>query len=109
MPAAGVKPELEIFEPGMVHYWQHLVAAGKAPDAPIANVLLDVLRASPASAKSLVDVVGALPDALELAVAGIGHYQKPMVALKAAMGGHVRFGMEEDPRGELRAGQRWTA
>jgi len=100
MAAVGVKPELEIFEPGMVHFWNHLVAEGKAPDAAIANVLLGVLGASPASAKSLVDIVSALPSNLEWAVAGIGHYQKPMVALGAAMGGHVRVGMEDDPRGE---------
>lgn len=100
MAAKGVKPELEIFEPGMIHYWNQLVAEGKAPDAAIANVLLGVLGASPASAKSLVDIVGALPSDLEWAVAGIGHYQKPMVALGVAMGGHVRVGMEDDPRGE---------
>jgi 3-keto-5-aminohexanoate cleavage enzyme len=105
MAAVGVKPELEIFEPGMVHYWNHLVAERKAPDAAIANVLLGVLGASPASAKSLVDIVGALPSDLEWAVAGIGRYQKSMVALGAAMGGHVRVGMEDDPRGEREG---WT-
>lgn len=100
MAAAGVKPELEIFKPGMVHFWNHLVAEGKAPDAAIANLLLRVLGASPGSAKSLVDIVCALPSDLVWAVAGIGHYQKPTVALGAAMGGHVRVGMEGDPRGE---------
>lgn len=100
MAAVGVKPELEIFEPGMVHFWNHLVTEGKAPDAAIANVLLVVLGASTASAKSLVDIVCALPSDLEWAAAGIGHHQKPMVALGAAMGGHVRVGMEDDPRGE---------
>ena len=100
MTAAGVKPELEIFEPGMVHYWNHLAAEGKARDAAIANVLLGVLGASPASAKSLIDIVSVLPSDLEWAVAGIGRYQKPMVALGAAMGGHARVGMEDDPRGE---------
>ena len=100
MKTVGIKPELEIFEPGMAHYWNHLVAAGKAPEAALANVLLGVVGASPASAKSLVDIVAALPSDLEWAVAGIGHYQKPMVALGVAMGGHVRVGMEDDPRGE---------
>jgi len=100
MELSGVKPELEIFEPGMVHYWKHLISKRNAPKAAIANILLGVLGASPASAKSLVDIVGALPDDIPWAVAGIGHFQKPMVALGATMGGHVRVGMEDDPRGE---------
>lgn len=97
---SGVRAELEIFEPGMVHYWKHLVSKGKAPQAGIANILLGVLGASPASAKSLVEIVSALPDALPWAVAGIGYYQTPLVALGASMGGHVRVGMEDDPRGD---------
>lgn len=100
MAKVGVSPELEIFEPGMLYFWEHLSEKAKAPRAAIANILLGVQGASAASAKSLVDIVSLLPESLEWAVAGIGHFQKPMVALGAAMGGHVRVGMEDDPRGD---------
>lgn len=100
MAEKGVKPELEVFEPGMLYYWDHLVSIGKAPKPAIVNILLGVLGASGASAKSLVEILSLLPEDVDWAVAGIGHFQKPMTALGVAMGGHVRVGMEDDPRGE---------
>jgi uncharacterized protein (DUF849 family) len=100
MDEVGVAPELEIFEPGMLYFWHHLNGKLTVPRPAIANILLGVQGASAASAKSLVDIVSLLPESLEWAVAGIGHFQKPMVALGAAMGGHVRVGMEDDPRGD---------
>ena len=100
MGKVGVLPELEIFEPGMLYFWHHLQDKKETPRAVIANILLGVQGASAASAKSLVEIVSLLPESLEWAVAGIGHFQKPMVALGATMGGHVRVGMEDDPRGD---------
>lgn len=105
MAVVGVAPELEIFEPGMLYFWQHLTEKAETPRAAIANILLGVQGASAASAKSLVEIVSLLPDSLEWAVAGIGHFQAPMAALGAAMGGHVRVGMEDDPRGDH---ENWT-
>lgn len=101
MKKSKIVPELEIFEPGMLHFWHQIVAEGKGTGLGMVNVLLGVRGASAANPKSLVDIVSLIPSDAEWAVGGIGHFQKPMTVLGAVAGGNVRVGMEDDPRGEF--------
>ena len=101
MKKNDITPELEIFEPGMLHTWFQLVTEGKTSPQGMINILLGVRGASPATAKGLVDIVNVLPGGAEWAVAGIGNFQRPMTVLGAVAGGNVRVGMEDDPRGEF--------
>lgn len=101
MKKNDITPELEIFEPGMLHTWFQLVTEGKTSPQGMINILLGVRGASPATAKGLVDIVNVLPGGAEWAVAGIGHFQRPMTVLGAVAGGNVRVGLEDDPRGEF--------
>jgi 3-keto-5-aminohexanoate cleavage enzyme len=105
MASVGVKPEVEVFEPGMVATMWKLIDEGIMPDPAIVNFILGVQGASPASAYSLSQLVQLLNDKHEWAVGGIGYYQKPMGILGSLMGGNVRVGMEDDPRGE---NSRWS-
>lgn len=100
MSEVGVAAELEIFEPGMVNNFRLLRKNGDIHKVAIANVLLGVEGASPATPLSLYSIVSLLPDDMEWAVAGIGRYQKPMAWAAISSGGNVRVGMEDDPRGE---------
>lgn len=100
MMEAGVTPELEIFEPGMLYTYLRMREAGKIAQPAIINILLGVEGASAANERELRHLVGLVPQGIEWAVAGIGKYQKHMVDLGAAMGGNVRVGMEDNPRGE---------
>ena len=99
MMTAGVTPELEIFEPGMLYTYLRLKEAGKISSPAIINILLGVEGASAANERELRHLVGLVPTGIEWAVAGIGKYQRSMTELGVAMGGNVRVGMEDNPRG----------
>lgn len=101
MKKVNVLPEIEIFEPGMVATLRRMMHSGIIERPAIANVLLGVDGASPANVRSLIQIVDLLPLDLEWAVAGVGLYQKHMIRLGAILGGNVRVGMEDDPRGEF--------
>lgn len=100
MMKVGVKPELEIFEPGMIYSYLRMKEAGKISKPAIINLLLGVEGASAANERELKHLVGLVPEGIEWAVAGIGKYQRAMIELGVAIGGNVRVGMEDNPRGE---------
>ena len=96
----GVAPELEIFEPGMMYTFFRLRQQQKIEKPAIVNILLGVEGASPATARELLHIADLVPQDVEWAVAGIGAFQKRTLWLGAVLGGNVRVGMEDDPRGE---------
>ncbi|MFL5847030.1 MAG: 3-keto-5-aminohexanoate cleavage protein [Solirubrobacteraceae bacterium] len=97
MVAAGIRPELEIFDLGMAHLAQRLVASG-ALEAPLyANLMLGFINTAPADAPSLVALIGGLPAGSTWATGGFGAYQLPANGLAVVMGGHVRTGLEDNP------------
>ena len=97
MRAAGIKPELEIFDTGMAYLANELVAAGVISPAPYANLMLGSVNSAPATARDLALLVDALPAGTVWAGAGIGAFQLPMNAIAIFMGGHVRTGLEDCP------------
>lgn len=95
----GVAIEGEVFEIGMLSTYNRLVESGYVRGAAILNFLLGVQGALPATAGALTDAVRNMPAGVEWAAAGIGHFQGPINLMAIAMGGNVRVGMEDDPRG----------
>ena len=100
MAEAGVRPELEVFELGMVNTLHALAEGGLIPDPPLVNILLGSLGSLPAFVGDLARVVERLPGHAEWAAAGIGIYQRPMTIAAAIMGGNVRTGLEDAPKGD---------
>jgi uncharacterized protein (DUF849 family) len=100
MGELGIRPELEVFELGMVNTLHVLRERGLIPDPPVVNILLGSMGAAPAWVGDLGHIVERLPDNAEWAAAGIGIYQRPMVIAAAIMDGNVRTGLEDDPRGD---------
>lgn len=99
MGELGVRPEFEVFEPGMVNTLHVLAERGLVPDPPVVNVLLGSLGSSPAFVGDLARIVERLPPEAEWAAAGIGVFQRPMTIAAAVMDGNVRTGLEDNPRG----------
>jgi uncharacterized protein (DUF849 family) len=97
MAAAGIAPELEIFDLGMAHLAHRLADRGLLGTQPYANLLLGFPNSAPADARTLVALVEALPAGTTWAAAGFGAFQAPANALAVAMGGHVRTGLEDNP------------
>lgn len=100
MAELGVRPELEVFELGMVNTLWALRDRGLIPDPPIVNILLGSMGSAPAFVGDLGRFVERLPEGSEWAAAGIGIYQRPMTIAAAIMDGNVRTGLEDDPRGD---------
>lgn len=99
MGELGVRPEFEVFEPGMVNTLHVLAERGLVPDPPVVNILLGSMGASPAFVGDLARIVERLPPGAEWAAAGIGVFQRPMTIAAAIMDGNVRTGLEDNPRG----------
>lgn len=92
----GVKPELEVFEVGMVDYAHHLLATGYLEPPCYFNILLGSLGAMEATAANLVHVVSRLPEGSCWAVGGIGSRQFRANCMGLTMGGGVRVGLEDN-------------
>lgn len=95
-----IRPELEVFELGMVNTLHVLRDRGLIPHPPVVNILLGSYGSAPAFVGDLGRVVERLPADAEWAAAGIGIYQRPMTIAAAIMDGNVRTGLEDNPRGD---------
>ena len=100
MANVGIRPELEVFELGMINSLWALRDQGLIPDPPIVNLLLGSMGSAPAFVSDLGQMVQRLPDGSEWAAAGIGIYQRSMTIAAAIMDGNVRTGLEDNPRGD---------
>jgi len=96
MQEAGTKPEMEIFEPGMITNAQMLVAKGLATEPLHFDFVLGSRGSLPATAKNLLYLSETIPPGSTWTAAGIGRWQLPMAVLAIVMGGHVRVGLEDN-------------
>ncbi len=97
MKDRGIKPEVEVFEPGMINYARYLIRKNLLDEPIYVNMLLGNLGTSSANASDLSHMVNQLPEGSVWSVAGIGRYQLTVNTLSLAMGGHVRVGLEDNP------------
>jgi 3-keto-5-aminohexanoate cleavage enzyme len=95
MKEQGVKPELEVFDLGMVNLARYLERNGVIGGRKYFNLLLGNLNTAPATIGNLATLVAALPENSVWAGAGIGQFQLPMNAAAVVAGGHVRVGLED--------------
>lgn len=96
LKARGLKPEIEVFEPGMIANALRLIKAGELAHPLHFDFVLGVPGAMPASVRGLTFLVDSLPSVATWSVAGVGAQQLPMAALAIVMGGHVRVGFEDN-------------
>jgi len=104
MKEYNVKPEIEVFDRGMVENAKRLLKMGLL-EAPLHfDFVLGVPSGMPADIDSLTYMVRSLPEGSTWTVAGIGRYQLPMAVYAILLGGHVRVGLEDNiyyNKGEL--------
>jgi 3-keto-5-aminohexanoate cleavage enzyme len=94
----GVKPEIEVFETGMINNALHLVKKGLLAAPLHFDFVLGAPGAMPGTVKNLVFLAGSLPPDSTWTVAGIGKAEIPLSTAAIAMGGHVRVGIEDNLR-----------
>jgi uncharacterized protein (DUF849 family) len=93
----GVKPELEIFEPGMLNYAKYLIKRGILTDKPPCfNLFFGLLGGIPAELKDMGYLISSLPEGAVWGCAGIGRYQLRANVASIMFGGHVRVGLEDN-------------
>lgn len=96
MKELGVKPEIEIFERGMIENAKKLVKKGLV-DAPLHfDLVLGVPGACPGTPEDLMYMVSLLPEGSTWTVAGIGRSELPLAVMAIVLGGHVRVGFEDN-------------
>lgn len=92
----GIKPELEIFDTGMVNYVNYLIAKGVLQPPFVANLLLGGVATSQATPLDLGFLIERLPTPTTWMVAGIGRAQLSANVMGLASGGGVRVGLEDN-------------
>jgi 3-keto-5-aminohexanoate cleavage enzyme len=92
----GIKPELEVFEVGMVETCIRYLEKGLLKPPLHFQFVLGVVGGMPATAKSLLHLSEIVPIGSTWSVIGIGPGQLPMAMIAMTMGGHVRVGLEDN-------------
>lgn len=90
----GVKPEVEVFDKGMVDYAIKYAKEGYILEPMHFDFVMGVQMA--ATARDLAFIVNSIPAGSTWTVAGVGRHEMPMAAMGIAMGGHVRVGFEDN-------------
>jgi len=96
MRAAGVLPELELFDSGDIHLARDLIAEGTLKGPPLCTLVLGVKYGFNPSPETMMYARNLLPEGSIWAGFGIGRSEFPMVAQSYLLGGHVRVGLEDN-------------
>ncbi len=96
MNEKNVKPEIEVFDKGMVDMAIRLNKKGYIKSPMHFDFVMGVNGGISAEARDLVFMVGSIPPGSTWTVAGVGRNQFPMAAMGILMGGHVRVGFEDN-------------
>lgn len=96
MQERGVKPELEVFDLGMVHFAHVLIDKGLITPPYYFNILLGNIGSAQASLAHLSALVAHLPPQSVWSVAGLGRFQAHANAMGIVHGDGVRVGLEDN-------------
>lgn len=112
MKEAGAKPEMEIFEAGMIANALMLVDKGLADPPLHFDFVLGSRGSQPATPRTLMYLSESIPKDASWTVAALGRHQLPMAIMAIPMGGHVRVGLEDNiyyRKGELATNEQLVA
>ena len=93
--AAGVKPELEVFDTGDIRLAGALIEEGTLRTPALFQIVTGVDYGMAATPESLAYAKSLLPENCEWAAFGASRMAFPMLAQAFLMGGHCRIGMED--------------
>ena len=96
MKEKGVKPEIEVFDSGMLVTAVRMREDGKLSDPLHFQFVLGTPWGASATPKTLLYLHELLPKDATWSVIGIGKGHLPMSMMGLLMGGHIRVGMEDN-------------
>ncbi|MBS7525221.1 3-keto-5-aminohexanoate cleavage protein [Fusibacter paucivorans] len=95
--ANDVKPELEIFDLGMMGNVKHYMKKGVLPPNPYYQFVLGVLGGMESSVANMKTLVDNLPEGAKWSAFGIGRNHMPMMFAALALGADgIRVGLEDN-------------
>lgn len=93
---SGVKPELECFDTGHVHFANQLYKEGLIEGDPLFQFCLGIPWGAAADAETIAYMKSIIPENGRWASFGIGRMQIPIVAESILQGGNIRVGLEDN-------------
>ncbi len=96
MKTLGIRPELEVFDTGMIPASLRLVKEGLLCEPLHFDLVLGVPGGAAGTIKNLLHMVESLPPHSTWTASGIGAAQLPITTAAILLGGHVRVGLEDN-------------
>lgn len=96
MREAGIVPEIEVFDAGMIDEANALHKEGLISYPAHFDFVLGVPGALAAKKAAVDFLLSQLPEGATWSIAGVGRHELPMAELALAKGGHVRVGLEDN-------------
>ena len=91
-----VKPEIEIFDSGMLGIADYFIKTGHLPTPCHYQFCLGVLGGMPATVENLLYLKNHIPEGATWSAFGVGSGHLPILYAALALGGHIRVGMEDN-------------
>ncbi len=92
----GVKPELEVFEPGHIMFARKLIEQGLVNQPPMFQICLGIAHAAPATTGILAVMKNLLPENARWSAFGISRWEFDIVAQVVSQNGNCRVGLEDN-------------
>lgn len=96
MQKADVRPELEVFDLGMITFAHHLIAEGLITPPYYFNLILGNVAGALPRLSSLAALMAELPADSIVSLGGIGRFQLPAHRFALACAGGARTGLEDN-------------
>lgn len=96
MAARGIKPEIEVFDKGMIDMARRLHKKGYIQAPMHFDFVMGVNGGISGEPRDLLFMRESIPADATWTVAGVGRYEFPMITMGILMGGHVRVGFEDN-------------
>jgi uncharacterized protein (DUF849 family) len=94
--AAGVRPELEVFDTGHLRIAKELIAEGLIGDPVMIQLCMGIPYGAPDDPGTLLAMVSQLPPGAVFSAFSISRMELPYVAMAVLAGGNVRVGLEDN-------------
>ncbi|MCI8608084.1 MAG: 3-keto-5-aminohexanoate cleavage protein [Firmicutes bacterium] len=96
MQEVGTKPELEIFDVGMVDTAKHYIKTGVLKAPCHFQLVMNAAGGMAGTVENLVYLKNQLPEGSTWSATGISRSHMPILLATLALGGHVRVGLEDN-------------
>lgn len=96
MKRLNIKPEIEVYDLGMLEYGVSLVTSGVVNAPAHFQFVLGTKHGLSGAPENMFHMKSKLPPGCTFAVAGVGRHQLQVAPLAIVSGGHVRVGFEDN-------------